>query len=394
MQRILFVDDESKLLDGLKRMLYPFRKEWQTEFVTSGPEALHKLAGTRFDVLVTDLRMPEMSGFELLSLVAERHPEVIRIVLSGMAERESTLASVMLAHQYLDKPCSAAELRAVVDRALKLRIMLADPRLKEVISRIHSLPSVPAVYIKLIKAVQSPDIPTREIGAIIGQDLAMTAKILQLVNSAVFGVRRQITNPTDAVVYLGIDTVRALALTISAFSQFDGRLVPGFSVERLRDHSLSVAAVARQIAKSLELPDQQVEEAFLGGLLHELGRLVLACNYPKEYAAVIRASEEKGAPVRPAELETFGTSHAQVGAYLLWLWGLPDAITDIVARCPQPGPENASGPLVAVHVADALLSDEGGENIDQECLAAMGVIDHLPAWKRLHALAVAEVSTC
>jgi len=394
MKRILFVDDEPNVLQGLKRMLHAYRQDWEMVFVNGGEEALRELSEGHFDVLVTDIRMPHMTGIQLLEKVIQSHPEIVRIVLSGMADKEVTLPSVMLAHQYLAKPCDAAILRATVDRALNLRVMLVNPELKHLISRIHSLPSVPVIYTELMRVLQSPEVSAKEIGSIIRQDLAMTAKVLQLVNSAFFGVRRQITDPTEAVIYLGADTVKALALTISVFSQFDTKSLPGFSVESLRDHSLTVATLARQIAKSLPLSNQDIENVFLGGLMHELGKLVLACNYPQQYEKVIRAAQTGKIPACQAELEIFGATHAEIGAYLLWLWGLPDAITEIVARYQHPSPDSNVGPVVAVHVADALFNHDPERDIDRECLAALGLIDRLPFWKQLHDQVLTEVPAC
>ena len=390
MKRILFVDDEPKVLEGLRRMLYPYRNDWQMVFVSSAADALRQLSQSQFDVLITDVRMPQMSGIELLSQVVERHPQVVRMVLSGMAEKEVTLPSVMLAHQYLDKPCDAATLRAAVERVFQLQVILDNPALKSLISRLHSLPSIPAVYTKLMEALESEDVSPKEIGRIVSQDLAMTAKILQLVNSAFFGPRRPISNPTEAVIYLGADTVKALALTVSIFSQFDTRRVPGFSIEGLRDHGLAVGTLARQIAASLNLSKTDLDDAFLGGLLHELGKLVLAANYPKEYGEGLRKMREKQLPAQAVELEIFGATYADIGAYLLWLWGLPDPVTEIVARHTEPKPDPAAGPVVAVHVADALSDNESKQNVNLECLAAMGLIDQLPSWKQLQKKAESE----
>lgn len=383
MKRILFVDDEPKVLDGLRRMLYAYRNDWHMVFVSSAAEALQQLSQSQFDVLITDVRMPQMSGIELLSEVVERHPQVVRMVLSGMADKEVTLPSVMLAHQYLDKPCDATTLRAAVERVFQLRVILDNPALKQLISRLHSLPSVPSVYTRLMDALQSDDVSPKLIGGIVSQDMAMTAKILQLVNSAFFGPRRPITNPTEAVIYLGADTVKALALSVSIFSQFNAQPVPGFSIESLRDHGVAVATLARQIAATLRLSKSELDDAFLGGLLHELGKLVLAANYPKEYAESLRRTRGDGIPARQAELETFGTTYADVGAYLIWLWGLPDPITEIVARHPQPNPDPTAGPIVAVHVADALTDKDSNQNVNIECLTAMGLIDQLPSWRQL-----------
>ena len=383
MKRILFVDDEPNVLDGLKRMLYAFRNDWDMVFVSSGQEALRQMEQSSFDVLITDARMPQMSGIALLTEVVDRYPQTVRMVLSGTADTEITLSSVTLAHQYLAKPCDARTLRATVERALNLRVMLDDPGLKQLVSRIHTLPSIPTVYTELMQAVQSPDVAPKEIGLIIEKDLAMSAKVLQLVNSAFFGTQRRITNPSQAVIYLGTETVKALALTVSVFSQFDTQRIPRFSLQSVRDHSVAVATLARHIATSLQLSKSSVEDAFLGGLLHELGKLVLACNYPKQYEEAMTRAEQEGVPIEDAEREVFGTTHAEIGAYLLWLWGLPDGVTEIVARYQRPTPESPGAPVVAVHVADALVEGESERSVNVQCLTEMGLIEHLPEWKQL-----------
>lgn len=264
LRRILFVDDEPKVLEGLQRMLYPLRNEWRMEFVSSGQQALECLARSDFEVLITDVRMPVMDGIELLTEVAERHPQVIRLVLSGTVDQELTLRSAVLAHQYMVKPCDAKTLRARVEHALNFRVVLDDPGLKQLIARLRSLPSMPAMYVKLIEALQSPDASVREIGAIIEQDIGMTAKVLQLVNSSLLGISRRIAKPGEAVVYLGVDTVRALALSASVFTQFRSAGLPGFSIESLQEHSLKVGAVARHIAKTLNWPRIATDDCFVG----------------------------------------------------------------------------------------------------------------------------------
>jgi len=251
--RILFVDDEPNVLAGLKRMLYSLRNEWDMTFVSSGAEALQCLSESPFDVLVTDVRMPEMNGVELLEQVVNLHPELIRIVLSGTADIELTMQCVSLSHQYLLKPCDAQTLRATVQRAFCLRVLLYNPALRGLISQIQSLPSIPAVYGELTTVLRSDDASPQAVGRIMARDMGMTAKVLQLVNSAFFGVSREITNPVDAVVYLGMETVRALVFTASAFSQFHLRDRCHFSIEELQQHSLAVGTLARQIAKSMGL---------------------------------------------------------------------------------------------------------------------------------------------
>ena len=382
-KRVLFVDDESKVLGGLQRMLYSLRSEWHMEFVASGTEALQRLAESEFDVLVTDIRMPVMSGIELLTKVVERHPQVIRLVLSGTVDTDLTLRSAALAHQYMVKPCDAATLRAKVEHAFGLRVMLADPGLKQLVSRLPSLPSVPATYLRLLEALRSLEVSARDIGALIEQDVGMTAKILQLVNSAFLGITRRISTPSEAVAYLGVDAVRSLTLSASVFSQFQTRELPGFTAEGLQDHSLKVGALACEIARSLAWPKAAVNDSFVGGLLHDAGKLILAHHCPDQYRQALDLAQRNSLPLRETEREVFGATHAEVGGYLLWLWGLPDEITEVAAmhhHLPA-NPQQPAGPTEAVHVADALVNQRLDQDLDHQRIAGIGWLPHLPEWQ-------------
>ncbi|MFN7995555.1 MAG: response regulator [Bryobacteraceae bacterium] len=386
MKRVLFVDDEQKVLDGLQRMLYPLRNEWLMAFVASPREALRILSENEYDVLVTDLRMPEMSGLDLLSEVLKSHPQVVRLVLSGTADQEIALHSTALAHQYLLKPCDAATLRTTVGRAFSLRVMLGDPGLRQLISSIHSLPSVPSVYVQLVEALRSPDVTPSEIGQLIVQDIGMTAKVLQLVNSSFFGVRRQISNPAEAVIYLGTETVRELVMVAAVFSAFELCDLRHFSIDSLQNHSLAVGSLARRVAAAMKLPKAAVDHAYVGGLLHVVGKLVLASKYPEKYDQVIERAKRRKMSERMVELETFGTTHAEVGAYLLWLWALPDAVTEVVLRHHEFPVEWSATftPAGAVCLADALIMGglERGQAIDR--LTAVGLGEQVSEWQQMY----------
>ena len=154
--KILFVDDEENVIHGLKRMLRTMRHEWDMGFAMSGQGALDILDGEPYDVLVTDMRMPAMSGTQLLNEVMNRYPHMVRIVLSGNADQEMILKSVRSAHQYLSKPCSPEILKSTVARAHALRGVLADDSLKGLVSGIETLPSLPSLYVEIMEALQSP----------------------------------------------------------------------------------------------------------------------------------------------------------------------------------------------------------------------------------------------
>jgi HD-like signal output (HDOD) protein len=388
MKVLLFVDDEIRVLQGLQRQLRNMRNEWDMNFVDGARKALEFMESRPVDVLVSDMMMPEMDGAELLIEVSKRHPNTIRIVLSGHAEREAILRLVGPAHQYLSKPCDAEELRSAVARAFALRDLLSNDRLKQLATRVKSLPAIPAIYQRLTNELRKEDASMEQIGEIISHDVGMTAKILQLVNSAFFGLPQPMSNPAEAVTYLGLSTVRALVLSLQVFSQFKDPHLAGFSLNALADHCWTTAVFARRIARVERCDSKTIDQCFIAGLLHDVGRLILADGLTEQYTKVWNEARQNKLPLWEVEQKEFGATHADVGAYLLGLWGLPNPIVEAVALQHRPGLCIAPGfsPLAAVHIASALAHEQEGAapdsiHIDHDYLAKNGLADRLADWR-------------
>ena len=391
-KRVLFVDDEQNILDGIKRTLHGMRTEWQMAFSASGEEALKRLEESEFDVIVTDMRMPGMSGSELLTEVRQRYPSIVRIVLSGTVEHDLVLRSATTAHQYLVKPCDASTLRGTLDTALRIREILLSPKLRSLVSQVTSLPSLPSVHAKLVESLENPDISSREMGEIIAQDVGMTAKLLQLANSAFFGLYRYVASPSEAAIYLGLDTIRALTLSTGVFSVFQQSGAREPFLGELQRHSMRVGMVANIIAKHENLPKKACDSSLIGGLLHDVGKLVLVANCPEEYNEALAGARKDGVACYERERQVFGATHAEVGAYLLWLWGLPDEMCKAVAFHHKPSELSATDftATAAIHLADALEHEVDGAP-DSACRADMDMnyfknitlADHVPEWRRL-----------
>ena len=390
MKTILFVDDEPRVLQGLQRQLHSARNEWDMHFFDGGQKALEFLATAPVDVVVTDMMMPVMDGAQLLTEVMKRHPNTVRIVLSGHADREAMLRLVGPAHQYLSKPCNAEELRGAVTRAFALRELLSNESLKELATRTRSLPTLPSLHLQLTEELKREEPSMERIGDIISRDIGMTSKILQLVNSAFFGLSQPIASATEAVTYLGLATVRALVLSLQVFSQFEQKKIAGFSIDGLAQHCWVAGAFARRIGQMEHSDPKSDDQCFLAGMLHDVGRLILATGLPEQYGRVLATAREQQLPVWQAELNEFGASHAEVGAYLLGLWGLPNPVVEAVAFHHRPSDAKSKGfsPLIAVHVANALaheksgtLADQPGNEVDLAGLAKIGLADRVEEWR-------------
>ncbi len=390
MKHILFVDDEISLLNGLKRSLRRQRKEWHMEFAENGQDALKLFQEHPFDVIVTDMRMPGMDGNQLLNEVASRYPETIRIVLSGHSDEELILRSTGSAHQFLAKPCTPEHLQSCLIRALSLRDYLGDGHLRSFVSGIQSLPSIPSVYIEIQTILKSENASLREIGEVVGNDPAMTAKILQLVNSAFFGLGRHISNTGEAAALIGIDALKSLVLSIGIFSQFDSEQIKDreFSLEALWDHCMWVATGAKRIAIQEGVDKNMVDDCFLAGQLHDIGVLIMEQNFASDCIKARSLAIDQRVPLYQAELEIFGTTHGHVGAYLLALWALADPVVEAVAFHHQPSKIQQSGftPLAAVHVANSTdkqwmpIKDLNYNVLDRVFLERSGLINKLDSW--------------
>jgi HD-like signal output (HDOD) protein len=387
-KRILFVDDEPLVLAGLRRMLHGMRKQWDMVFVESGDAALGFMADSAVDVVVSDMRMPGMNGAQLLNEVMKRYPRTVRLILSGHADQDLILKCVGSTHQYLSKPCDPDALRATVSRAIGLEASLKNERLQRLIGQMDHLPSIPSLYMKIVETINDPRASLAAVSDIIAQDIGMTAKILKLVNSAFFALRREISSANHAVAYLGLDTIKSLVLSINAFSQLETRELEGFSLAELWNHSLGTAAAAKRIAQIEGAGSKIADEAFVSGLLHDAGKAALAFNFPEEYGQALRDPADGKIDPLGAEQRAFGASHADVGGYLLGLWGLPVPVVEAIAlhHQPQLAADKTFTPLTAVHVANALVHAgdrrECPPAVDRQYLATLGLGDRIDVWQR------------
>ena len=387
---ILFVDDEASLLE-----LYPLafegeKERWNIQIAPGGIQALSIMERGTVDVLVSDMRMPGMDGARLLQEVVRLHPRTSRLIISGFADAEQIAQCLGATHQFMAKPCNLSTLRGTIERVCGLDSLLMDGNLKTLVSQFRTLPSLPSLYFRINQAVSSPDTALEEVGKIISSDPGMTAKILQLGNSAFFGIARQIANPSEAVQYLGIERVRALVLSLHVFSCFEKAQLKGFSIDQALNHCMSTGVVAKLIARMQKVDRTVADEACTAGMLHDIGKVMLAASLPDQYEQAVKLAAERKISISDAECEIFGANHSQVGAYLLGLWGLPVTIVEAVAfhHEPQQSASKAFSPLTAVHIANALVREDRSRNgahadlpIDTGYLAKLGIENRMDAWR-------------
>lgn len=359
MIKALFVDDDSNILQGLRRMLRPMRNEWDMSFANSGEQALELLGEGDFDIIVTDMRMPQMDGAQLLTHVKKLNPGIARIVLSGQADKEAILSTASVAHQFLSKPCPPEIIKSTVINAVKLKEWLGDDNMIKLVSGIDALPSVPSVYQELVEEVSSMENSLSRIGGIFTKDLALSAKVLQLAHSSFFGPALHVESIGKTAQYLGSELLRTLALSDFVFKPWEGETGRG-KIGEIAAHAQMTGFMAEAIARDMSEDAVLIEESFQAGILHDIGALILLAYFTEQYLATCEKAAEQGRPLYQVEIEEFGCSHYQLGGSLLGLWGLPEPIVEAAAchhnlsECQLPA--DGFSAVMAVHLANAVLN--------------------------------------
>lgn len=383
MKKILFVDDEKNLLQGLRRMLHSMRRKWHMGFVESASAAMDYLAENPVDVIVTDIRMPGTDGIQLLKQVRELYPQIIRIILSGHSDYSASIESTGVAHQFLSKPCAAQLLIDTIEKSLELEEHLHNANLQKLITSVGALPSPPGLFVSIEQALQSDETGLTQIAELVEQDMAMTAKILQLVNSAFFGLPRSIASVSEALTYLGVSTLKSLILMQGVFTQLaEQKNVNRQTIEDIWQHSLQVSHLAKEIARQQKLSAADQEASAVAGLLHDIGQFLLQIHLQEEYAEIRRQALKQQLPIELAERQALGCTHADVGAFLLSLWGLSATVVEVVQQHHQPQTDTTFNVTAAVYFANMLV-DKGPDSIDRKYLLTVAGEQELQDWCNL-----------
>lgn len=385
-KRILLADADSDALEEFRRIL---SQQWTVATVTGGEAAIDEMKKLPCDVVVADLDLPEIDGAKLLNRIRKEYPKTILFILATDADKERVMKNVLGAHQFLTKPCDPATLKNAIERAMALDVWVASSKMRELVARVRTFPTVPSLYFEILSALRSPNATTEQIGAIISKDMAMTTKLMQVLNSAYFGLSRKITDPVEAVGILGFDAVKSMVMTLKLLSQYDKVKPVYFSIDRLWRHSTQVGRTAKQLTLLYTNDRAMGETSFTAGLMHDLGKIVLAANFDEQYRGVQSLAIKQQLPLWEVEKEIFGANHGEIGAYLLGLWGMPLDLLEAAALHHNPAQNLTKGftPLTAVHVANALEYEANPEKegisakVDEAYLAELGVLDRLDSWR-------------
>ena len=387
LKQILYVDDNKATLERMAGELRGRVIDWNFTYSSSPSDAYSLLADNAYDVVVASAKLDGSSGEELLKTASVQHPSALRLIVDQVVHPQSIFVQARIAHQYLSAPCQTEELVATIKGLSEFQEELQSRPLQALIGSLDRIPSLPTLYAEIMAELRSPSSTLEKVGGIISRDMAMTTKVLQLANSAFFGFSHRIVDPGHAVAVLGINTISSLVLSAGIFAQAREAPSGGVSMEDLVEHSTLVASLSRDLSESRGLERESSDMAFLAGFLHDIGKVILASNLPGKYQEVLDVVREEGILLPVAEQNILGADHAQVGGYLLSLWGLPGDVAEAVMRHHNPAQsrDREFTPLTAVHASNAFAeigdSLEADPDVDSQYLQRIGMLDFVPMWR-------------
>ncbi|AEG00639.1 response regulator [Methylomonas methanica] len=365
-KNILFVDDDENVINGIRRQLRPYREQWQLFFANTGNQALQAMQQNPIDLIVCDMLMPEMRGDKLLRQVSRLYPGTIRVILSGYADEETVKCAMEVAHQHLIKPCNAETLREAITQIFNIQACVKNPRIIDGIGDPNQLPSLPKIYRELNAAVADENTTVNDLADIFAQDMVLSAKLLHLVNSAYFGLHRHVSNLSDAINMIGIKKLNSLVLSVHLKTAFP---VTDPTLQRYMEYFWKDAVRVAELAKLISLSEQQQEDrpdqAYLGGLLHNMGLLIFLSRGGHQLALLLEQVKHSRIPVSELETLIFGFTRSEAAAYILSLWKIPPRIIEsiLLQNTPSQADYDGVSALTAVHVAACLLKPA----VMQEC---------------------------
>ncbi|MBS3963564.1 MAG: HDOD domain-containing protein [Methylomonas sp.] len=393
-KNILFVDDDALVLNGIQRQFRTYRSQWQLFFASNGPDALELMAQQPIDLIVSDMMMPTMRGDELLTRVSEQYPGTVRMILSGHTDEASLKRGLEVAHQHLGKPCPADTLHETIGQIFKIQACLKNRTLIAELGDANQLPSLPETYQQLNQAMGDENTSNQAIAAIFAKDMVLSAKLLHLVNSPYFGLRRTVSSLTEAISMVGIQRLNSLVLSVhvrQAFPVTDANSQR--YMEYLWQDAGRVAELARQIALSEDQQGDRPDQAYLGGLLHNLGLLVFLSRGGNKLKRLMEQVKTTDTPVSELETAVFGFNRSEAAAYILALWKIPPRIIEAILLQNTPSATDYDGvnALTAVHAAGCLLKPGGMQDdsrlfdmsLDEAYLQRIDKWQRLPAWQAL-----------
>lgn len=326
MVRVICVHPDPEARERVRRVLLEHRRTWTLRLAASLEEARAALAGETPDVIVATAP-PLLDGITLLSEVRDRTPHVVRLLLTDGRAQDTTVRSLKIAHRILPQTADPLLLVETIARTLTMSQLVMQPEMRSLLGQVGHLPVAPRVFSELSARLEDQSTSVEQLADVVSEDAGLAAQVLRLANSAYFGSGQSVTSLSVAAARLGTRLLRSVVLAAEVFDRFHVTDSP-LSLDAQQRH----ASLVSRIASSLEPRAPWKDDAFTAGLLHDVGKLVLATRAPALYTPIVEEAVRHGRPLHEVERRRLGVDHGALGACLLGTWGLPAAILEAVQR--------------------------------------------------------------
>lgn len=389
--KVAMLDDECRYTNWSKEV-HSSKFSWEFIRFDSKESLLRLLEEQICDAVMIPCTMRAQVDIEFMTRISNIQPNAVRIFLGAEfwnAKNKAKAADI--AHRIYPNEVKVEEVGDSLEYQTKLLKVLNRSSLQKYVSKVGCLPTPPKLYTQLTDAVTSEMADLTEISAIVEQSPAVVAQVMKQVNSAFFGFNRTITDLKEAILMLGVRNLRSLVLSSQLNDQFkSNQNWDYFSFEQLNQRSLLVARLSQAICRRAGANKVTQDQAFLAGLLHDLGILIMASHDAEQYKKILNYSVKKQKPTYLVEKAAFGFFHGEVAGALLALWNLPPQVIEAVMfhHVPHLSKDTSFSPLTAVHIADAMLPSvhvEGdcdlASSLSLRYLDQVGVMEEVPQWR-------------
>jgi HD-like signal output (HDOD) protein len=383
----LIIADKKSIYKDIKKTLKSAEISFDIFFENDYDKIIQILMKHNINVLIADLMLKNIDSFSLMKEIKYEYPSIVRIFFTDLNDKDFILQGMDVAHQVIKKDFRPNFFLKIVNSAVRNLSLLEKDGMQRIVSKLDSIPIIPEVYMKLLNKFQIPNVPIKAIGDLIAKDISLTTKVLQIANSAMLAHKGEITTPNQAAIFLGLNTLRALILYVEVFFNNSYKQVDDFSVKKLEYHSREVAKNALKI---IEYEDREdlADSAYVSGLLHDFGQLVILNSFKDDYAPILDKSKDENIPLWKVEREKFDVDHAEVAAYLLGIWGLPDDIVEAVLYHHEPSKfiNKDFCALSAIHFANSFVNHKDADSyeylsdLDVDYYRTIGRYTHLSDW--------------
>ncbi len=355
--KILIIDPDTDAIESYQKALAPKAASWTVHFANTSAKGLELAASETPDIIVAALALEQGQGLKILSQAVDAAPLAHAFIVAAESDRPQLAAAFEGGCRYLPRPCPVDRLLLEFQRCLTLDSWLDNPTVKEIVASRSEFESLPSHHHKIVTELNSPHCSIPDVADAIANDLALSAKILETVNSSFYGFNQSTSDIKQAISILGLSTVRNIVLAAHIFTQVGQESEHQLLVKEIWHHSIAVAGAARRISLHETSDSKAAEEAYSAGLLHDIGKIVLLGVVPDEYMEAQRLSREEAHSPWQAEYKIIGCDHAEVGAYLLARWGLPLPLSEAAALHHRPANSCHASftTLAAVHAANAIV---------------------------------------